>query len=275
MKGYTVYFRAGIAAALVAASLVAACLVAVVLSTPAAAEPQRLSVFLPPENAKLYQADPASLSEAEKWRVRMFGLRLVALDPSVWAVRRSEKTENRRLVALKPYYLRISEEPGFVIESIDVSFKFRKVTPRAEKTQAHSSDSVLDIGFGGEYQAGGPLQQPLKDTSWILRVSAFSPMESGFFFRSGSQQILLKETARPLLETAVDYRLGLRFGENGVSVSLNDEPFGDFEKKGVNRGLVYLMTGWNPIKAERLEVKGRNEKTGEALTFSGMVRGIN
>lgn len=241
----------------IAATLVLACLsIGSALAEPTGLTAQADSILLPPKYLPLYEKSFSQLNPSEQWRVRIHGLRLAPLHPAVWGIRRSEKTENRRLVPIRPFYLRASEDKDFVVESINLLFSFKKVAKEAASRNYHDKDSVFDVGFSGRYREGLPLAGPLEDTSYVLRLTAFDDFISGLYFRSQTKHVLVKEAAVKSLETNLSYSLSLSFQPETVTAVLNGQPFMQFRQESVNKGLIYLITSWNAINLDQLEVKG-------------------
>ena len=236
------------------------------------AKPVLKTDLLPPAFLNLYKKPADSLSYLQKWNIMIHGLRMAALDPLVWGIRRSQRTENRRLVPIRPLYLRMSEQKDFIFEELNVIFIFRAVNKDAAIKNYHTKDSVFDIGFAGEYKAGTAIEPPKRDTSYVVRLSAFDDFPSGIFYRSQDMHILLEKPTNPILKTAEEYHLKLLFSDNGVQAYLNDEHFAALEQKGINSGLLYMLTSWNPLRIDSLSITGHHKGSrDEKILLSGLI----
>ncbi len=232
-------------------------------------EKNQSSLFLAPQYLSLYSKDPEKLSEQEQWRIKIHGLRIASLHPIVWSVKKSERTENRRLIAIRPYYLRASEDPDFIFDEFRIKFVFKKVSKEEASRDYHDKDSVLDIGFNGQFIEGPPLTRALKDDSYVIRLTPFDDFKSGLFFRSYNKHILQKEMQNTYLETATPYDFRILFTKDNVIAELNGIQVLNIENKNLNSGLFYLTTSWNPVHITDLKIKG-HYKDRESVTLSGL-----
>lgn len=233
------------------------------------------SILMPPANLELYHRKFDKLSDSEQWRVRIHGIRYAALHPLVWGGRRSEKTENRRIVPIKTFFLRSSEDESYRLRGLDLRFRF-KAESDGGMLGTDSRDPVIEVGFGGAFQKGAPGDRPLIDQGYVLRLSAFPGIESGLYYRSQSKYALLVPAAAELarLEVGLDYKLALTVDREGASVLLNGRPLLSHRKPGMDRGLVSLLSSWHPITPRNLKVAGISEINGvrEECLESGLIK---
>ena len=215
------------------------------------------------ERLRLVAYKPRNLlTEKEWWKIRIFGLRMAALDPKIWGILVSDRTDNRQLVPMRPYYLRASEDKSFRIEEISFKFKFQFANPGSLERSAHVKESILEIGFS-------EIISNVSSKGKALRLSAFPAVKTGLYERSESTYKSV-ELAKENLLTGTDYKIHLQFKDNRLDVSLNDLPYLRLESSGLKEGMISLRSGWNPASIHDLQIKGRvnNEENFEA---SGIV----
>lgn len=214
-------------------------------------------ILLDPQNLKIW--DKKKLSDRESWPIKIHGLRMAPLHPSVWGALRSDRTENRRLVPIKPYYLRVSDDRDTAIDRVFLRFSFKRTSGDTAFKNYHAKDSVFDIGFGGSFTPGHSLERPLRDESYVLRLSGFEPAPSGIYFRSHTK---FAKIAKPqlILPSGVEHQVELNFRPERTTVFLNGAIFLELDRADLGAGLFYLQTSWNPVKIDELIIEGR---TGE------------
>lgn len=235
----------------------------------AVAEAPKRTIFLAtPQNLSNYERDFDSLGERPRWHVRIHGIRYAGLDPRIWAIRKIDRTDNRRLVPIRPLYLRASEAEDFRIDRIELEFRFKPVKVRHMKSIAEQKTPILDIGFGGEFEPGHPGELPAVDRGYVLRLTAHPDFESGFMYHSQGRFLPLGEPPSAVIVPDTPYSLAVLFNEQSIEANMNGEVVAQLEGS-FSKGLVHLVTGWHPIKVESLMVYGT--KGGESVELSGLV----
>jgi len=235
--------------------------------------PLENSILLPlPRDIGVYDKDISSLNHKQQWRVKIHGLRMAPLHPGVWGVRKIDRTENRQLIPIRPFFLRISEDPNFIAEKITLWFMFERAKKKHIVKLPERKAPVLDIGFSGEYEKGLPGGRALRDRGYTARLTGYPRLASGIYYRSHTKFKLQAKGSFPLLETGREYKMELRLMEQMTVVILDEKPFAAIEGRHKN-GLISLTTSWLPITISHLEVKGIIRKKGKEIpvTQSGLV----
>ena len=218
------------------------------------------SILLPPTNLDLYTKPIKSLTSSEYWRIHMHGLRKAALHQGVWAARKTDRTEGRRVVPIKHFFLRSSERKDYFLENISLNFEFNKVKKKAVLSNPEKTASVFEIEFGGEFVKGPPGEMAKIDRGYVIRLSAFASLDSGIFYRSHQKYLLLQSFEPRLLNTGKNYKVDAKFLKNKVSLYINDSLASTFtvsdSEKSLNHGLLSMITGWNPLRLKKLEISG-------------------
>lgn len=233
------------------------------------------SIFLPPHNNELYKKDRSLLNDSEYWRIKIFGLRMVPLDPEVWAIRKIDRTDNRRLVPIRPYYLRVSEDPTFALDTIDLTFQLSKVSSQEAIRVPFRRDALLEIEFAGKFAEGRPFSEPLEDEAYGLRLSAFPAMPAGFYFRSRTEYRMLKEFSPNQIVSGRDSKVAVSLTDRNVQVSLDGQILGELSGANLRHGLVSFETGWHPVAITELVIAGVSQGGDGKLQqhkFSGVVK---
>ncbi len=215
-----------------------------------------------------FDKDPSTLSITQRWSVMIHGLRYAPLDPFTWGVLKRDTTDNRRLVPMRPFYLRSSEDRDFKVKEISVTFSFYKADPGYVARVPHMKDSILEIGFQGKYQPDPSSPIPLIDQSKILKLSAIEIISSGVFERTRSKITPINSTRIANLETGVKYSVALKFSDDQMQAYLNDKQIAQVADKNINRGLISLMTGWNPLGVEQLLITSDNKVESGLLDYA-------
>ena len=235
-------------------------------------EAQESPFLLTPKYTDLYKKSSDKLSERERWRVMIHGLRMAPLDPTVWGIRVTERTENRRLVPMRPFVLRESMAPRFFLGELKVRFKFVRATLKDMQRKFHSKDPLFDIAFGGEFE--GKPGDVSRDRGYFLRLTAIPELESGFFYQSKGKVEPILKLDPSHLDTAREYELILRGERDRVTAALDGKDLLALKGQELNKGIVSLMTGWNPIKVSELSVKGyvlNDDGSKKEVVASGLI----
>lgn len=245
------------------------------LSRPASAQGEAPPPppFLPLPAAELlalYERPFTSLTESQQWRIRIHGVRLTPLHPVVWGALRRERTDNRRLVPIKRFFLRASAESDFALSEARIHFAFRPANPRYMAKMPHQKDPVFEIGFGGRFAEERLIDPPLMDRFYALRLSAFERVRSGLFIRDQEEFEPRDLTMAPRLEVGRPYTVLLQGDSSGVRILLDGHEIARLPDESAARGLIYLQTSWHPITLTELTITG--DTRGKRQTYSGLVR---
>jgi len=230
------------------------------------------SPFLPVPAADflaLYERPFDSLTESQQWRIRIHGVRLAPLHPAIWGGLRREKTDNRRLVPIKRFFLRASADPDFILSEARIRFAFRPANPRYMAKMPHQKDPVFEIGFGGRFDEARLIDPPLVDRFYALRLSAFERVRSGLFIRDQEEFEPRELTMPPRLEVGRPYTVLLQRDSSGVRIFLDGDEIARLADKDAARGLIYLQTSWHPINLTELTITG--DTRSKRQTYSGLV----
>jgi|GEM_PF-1525030 len=226
------------------------------------------SVLLPvPTNLSNYQRPFDELSRLAQWRIMIHGLRDAPLDPRVWGIRVVDRSENRQLVPMRPFFLRASEQADFQLDKVLIDFKFRRVGKGMMHRRPDTYTPMIDIGFSGVYKKGAPGERALKDSSYLVRLSGSPLFDSGLFYSSHGKlaPIIVEEQLN--LEAGDNYRVELLFDKNQLRLLLNNQELLVHSGKDFRTGLVSLTTDWHPAKIEKLHLTGSLSSTGESVVF--------
>lgn len=232
-----------------------------------ALQPKTESILLPvPGSFDLYERSYRSLAGKSRWKIRMHGLRNAPLHPATWGMRREHRTLSRNLVAMRPFYLRASEDPEFSIQSISTRFNFEAVTEEQINGSPERFTPLLDIGFAGTF---APLEGDISaDRTYYVRLSGSTRFPSGLYFRNHDSSTLIEEL--PPVSSGSPVNVTLEFKDRSVSVGLNDHTARTFELgQSTEKGYVYLHTDWHPLSMDKLVVSGT--KNSQPVTFSGLI----
>ena len=231
------------------------------------------SLLVPiPTNRKLYETEYAQLPRNRQWELRIFGLREAPLDPTIWGYRDLDGTLNRSLVPIKPFYLRISENPNFHLSELEFDFLFHTASEKYMRKIPDRKDPIFEIGFAGEISLGEIGQPALIDRGYALRLSAFPPFSSGIFYRLRDSYTLVAPGNPTLLKTGTQYNVKIELSPNSVKVYLDNHLYSSYQHPKLDVGLVNAITSWNPIHLLKLEVTGALSDTGESIKTSGLIK---
>ncbi|MCB0335311.1 MAG: hypothetical protein KDD62_03375 [Bdellovibrionales bacterium] len=226
-----------------------------------------------PSRLASFEKPYAELTSKQRVERKVFGLRMQSLHPAIWGVRFKDRTENRNLVAMRPYYLRISEHQNFYVSKISTSFKFDPIQLRRMKSDPTSSTPLLDIGIGGSYEGASSYELPEVDSEYVIRVSPSPHFKSGIYYRSFENYLHLVSFEKEI-KPAEDYSLSIEVKGKRVTVSINGAQVATYlAPTNVDRGLIALRTAWHPLSFSQLSVEGSEERKGKwyPVKRSGMV----
>jgi hypothetical protein len=214
------------------------------------------SVLLRPGLLSLYDQNFSKLPHRARWQIRIHGLRFSALHPLIWGQLRSERTLNRNIVPIRPLYLRISENPRYAVEKIELTFRYKPIKQGHIGDNPNLYDPQLDIGFGGQYERGLPGEAPFKNQGYLARFTAIPVLESGIYYRSREKLLLIRPAAFPHIRTGQRQKTVMIFDQKSVQIILNGKPYIKIQAKNLNRGLISLSSGWHPLKISTLKISG-------------------
>lgn len=235
--------------------------------------PRVLSSLVPPHQLELYHKPYSEISDRQQWRMRIHGLRHAMLHPLVWGTRKSERTENRRIIPLKAFILRSSEDPAYSLRSVEIEFEFERIPPDGLLAHPRDYDPLLEVGFHGEFRRGEPGALPLLDRGYVIRLSGIPGLESGVFYRSMSTYEKLLAADTPPVAGGRKYLIRLETDGAGCRLSIDGKQVLEYAGEGLDRGFVSLRSGWHPLGISRLEVRGTKvsaEKSHDVIE-SGLV----
>ncbi len=221
----------------------------------------------------LYSKSRDALSKAEAWKIRLHGLRMAPLDPHVWAIRRIDQTDNRKLVPIRPYFLRASEQQTFRLKEVLLRFAFESVGAPQMLDAPSLHSPVFDIEFAGEFRMGLPGRRPAEDSAYLYRVSSTPLFESGFFYRSFLKSKRIDSAAYEFTPGR-SYELRIATSSTDAEVFVDNKKIAAISGENFSSGLLSLIVGWHPIRVEKLEVLGSLEnKVGERslVSYSGLL----
>ena len=226
-----------------------------------------------PKNLKAYNTPYEQLSAKAKWGLKRHALRYAMLHPKVWGLIRINKTQNRTLVPIRPFYLRASENKNFRLKTIELDFEFHKAKKNYMKQVPHLKDPVLEIGLNQSY-IPVPLQKDGKENKgYAFRLSAFPQVQSGIYFHSRGTYVKTQNATSNFLKVGTPYKVRLEVTPENTSLFINDSLFAELKDKDLSTGLVSLQTSWHPIKLKKLNVQGLLLTNGKAssVNLSGLV----
>jgi len=248
---------------------------AILLVAPMAAlceqAPPSSGLLPPPQDLTIFKKPFDSLTRRNQWQVMIHGLRNAPLDPTVWGARLVDRSENRQLIPMRPFFLRHSEKGDYQVESIAMNFRFRQIGDGMMRRRPDTYTPILELGFAGLYQKGAPGELAIIDSSYALRLTPSPLFESGMFFRSHSKYQKVAELNYLEIKAATDYQLELHFTPTTLKVLLNEtqiaELAGDYRS-----GLLSLQTDWHPAVITDLIISGSitEEDQRVALVESGL-----
>lgn len=215
---------------------------------------ERSILVPPPSNASVYEQKFSSLPVPVRMRLLIHGLRTAPLHPTIWGENVIDETDSRNIIPMKRYYFRDSESENFRLEQVTFDFTFEKTKVKSMKNSPCLMTPLLDIEFGGVYEREDAAERPSADRSYVVRISASPLFQSGIWFRSRTDYILLAPGRDVRVPTGEPLHLDMKVSGEKTSVFLGDSLFaeipGDFRK-----GLLNLRTDWRPLSASLLQVK--------------------
>ncbi len=231
------------------------------------------SILIPaPLNLSIYQTPMDRLSDRDILQIRIHGIRLSPLDPTIWSPLRIDRTNNRHLIPIRRFFLRESENSSFKLKSIAAQFRFKAVSGKSMDKFPHERDPVFEIGFGARYFNPELSNYPPEDSGYALRLSGFEPVKSGLFHYSKAHYEALPNTELPILNTKDAYNLLIEFIGNKVLVKLNGQDVASYSADNIASGLVSLQSSWHPVLISALEIRAKGNKENKGVVFSGLVR---
>lgn len=244
------------------------------LSAPATAEPEQPSSVLlsAPKKLDLYTQPYSKLSESQRWKADIHGLRSAPLHPQWWEVRQVDRTENHRLVPMRPFFLRASEDPGFELTSLEVVVRFPEAGAKQMQQYPEQKTAMLDVEFGGVFLKGAPGDRDRRDAAYVVRLTTSPLFESGIFYRSHQRYLALALLPPGALAAGADRRVLLRTQPTATTLLLDGTEVarmpGDHR-----RGLLSLCTDWHPLSLSELTVTGTLRQGSAQIPFvaSGLV----
>jgi hypothetical protein len=241
--------------------------------TLASAEGANSAFFVHTEEISFYDQSYESLSKRMRWRRKIHGLRMAALDPRVWVMRLIDRTDNRVLIPIRPYFLKASIDDSFRLRSVSFAMRFSSLQAGASDWKPEVHAGVLDIGINGSYVTGAHGRRAEEDRNYALRLSMFPRTPSGFIFRSQMSSVMVQSAEPSLLKADTHYLVKLIVGPNKVSAFLDDVLFAELQGEDLDKGLVSLTGGWHPLYMSELVVKGvrLTSEGSEEVQFSGLV----
>ncbi len=192
------------------------------------------SALLPAKNLRLYNLKWAMLTEKQRVVVKNFGLMGLPLDPRIWGIRAEDEFSAAPLVWVRPFYLRVSESPGFQVEEASIEFGL------PDDAQADAQPAVIDFLFGGAFVPAAGSGEPLVDSTYMLRIEAAVNAEVTFLFRSRSAVEELARLENIALQPARRYVLTVKFSPQEVTCFLDGVPLLGLRGAELNRGLTGL-----------------------------------
>jgi len=255
-----------------------AVLAVLVLSSVVRAEESSItSDLIPvPSDLSIYERSYQKLSRRNQWQVMIHGLRNAPLDPKIWGVRLVDRSENRQLVPMRPLFFRASENPGFLVDKISLTFRFEPVGRGRMRREPSLHTPLLEIGFGGDYKKGAPGEKAVHDTSYAVRLTPSPLFDSGIYYRSFSKYVPVQSIDEMIVRTGKEHRIELIFSSDGMTLILDGEEMAMLSGGDYRRGLISLHTDWHPLKMSELNIEGFLTQDGKAneLFESGLLENL-
>lgn len=230
------------------------------------------SVLSPPSvSPAVYSIDIEQLTPNQRSRIKVNGIRNAVLRSDVWGTLKTERTENNQLVPIKRFFLRISEDSNFQLSRLSIVFTFPKSGAKSLR-QLSRHDPMFEVGFNGEFLAD-KTSGPGKDTGYAARLSASPYLKSGLFYHTGSNYFSVNSVDLPQFEMGMSHTVELTFNEGQVTTFIDQKNFGSYRKKGIDKGLIHLISGWHPVIIQRLNIEGVFKNSlgnKEAVSYSGL-----
>jgi len=221
----------------------------------------------PQELYALYDRDSAKLSKRQRWLLRKHGMRHAPLDARLWGVRRFDKLDNRLLVSIRPFYLRLSEHPDVRLSELEFDFAFHATSYNEMALSPHTRVAMLEIGFAGRLEFGHSGQRLPVDRGYAARLSGHFDFPSGIFFRSHRKSVQLASLAEPVISTGGNHHLLLKFTERFTVLFVDGKEVARIAGEKLDRGLLSLTVGWHPLVMKHLKVRGSKIEKGKRIAF--------
>lgn len=214
----------------------------------------------------------SSFSPAEKSRFRLHGIRNTMLHPRLWGSLAREKTHNVRIVPIKRFFLRSSEDPSYRLKSLEATFRFSPVDKASILKSPHDFDPIFEVGFASHFLK-------TSESGFAVRISAFPPVASGIVEYHDGKSSFLVEASPKNVGAYQAHELRIEFQERKVSVVLDKQPFADFSfpegatATDLRKGMLSLLSSWHPVYISALRIQGSVQKNGEeqVLEESGLI----
>jgi hypothetical protein len=254
-------------------ALVVTCLWMLIVAASGRCQTNTESLLIPvPQDLSIYHIPSAKLSERDIWTIHIHGIRLTALDPTVWSPLRIDRTDNRHLIPIRRFFLRESEKPGFQLVSIAAQFRFKPVSEKSMEKFPHERDPVFEIGFGARYSNPDLSNNPPLDNGYALRLSGFGPVRSGLFRYSNSHYEALPNTELPILDTKANYQLLIEFVDDKIRIKLDGKDVASYTANNPAFGLMSLQASWHPVLIDNLEIRAKLDGPKRDVILSGLVK---
>jgi len=216
-----------------------------------------------PSDLAIYERPYERLSRRNQWQVMIHGLRNAPLDPKVWGVRLVDRSENRQLVPMRPFFLRASEKPDFLVDKISLSFRFESVGRGRMRREPSLHTPMLEIGFSGNYQKGAPGEKAVQDASYAVRLTPSPLFESGVYYRSFSKYVLVQNFNELSLNTGKEHQVEIIFSPGEMTLMLDGSELAKLSGEDYREGLISLHTDWHPLKISEINIKGSLRQNGK------------
>ena len=221
------------------------------------AQQKRQTVLYTPEaELPLYNKAYSELTKRQRWRRKIHGLRMTALNPKIWTIRNYDRTENRVLIPIRPFFLKASEDESYRLRRISFDFRFSPASKLQMRQNSSQYAPMLDIGIAGAFVLGTHGTRPILDRGYLLRLSAFEELESGLRFRSHRSSVLVHKAAFPIFNTDQLYSFDLEVSDSSLMLHIDGNQFISYTGKNLDTGLISLTNDWHPIYITNLKVEG-------------------
>ena len=225
-------------------------------------------------NEEDYRVAPSKLYKKSRWRLKMNGPLMSPLDPEIWGYRKFDRVDNRLLVSIRPFYLRVSDtDPSFRLRKITAEIYFEKMSYQNMKVAPHVSAPLLDVIFGEEIETGLSGQRLKVDRGYIHRLNAFANLHSGLYYRNREKILSLATANSPMMRTGQWHRIDFRVSSSEAIVYVNGKTFSKIKGRDFDKGLVGLLSGWHPVQIRNLNIRGIRRIDGKEVKYqeSGLI----
>ncbi|MCB0317728.1 MAG: hypothetical protein KDD56_03160 [Bdellovibrionales bacterium] len=231
---------------------------------------EKSSILLPiPSNLRAYEMPYAELSANQKWNLRRHSIRYAMLHPETWGLLKINKTENRTLVPIRPFYLRASENSNFSLNQIELDFEFQNAKTNYMRLVPHFKDPVFEIGIGQVIEQSPLSLDGKRNNGYSFRLSAFSQVPSGGYFHSNGKYLRIAKPAYQHLKVGTPYKIKIEVSKNESNLFVNNELFIQIKDQDLEKGLVSLETSWHPVLLSKLKISAFVDD--RSSNFSGLV----